>query len=149
MSVPETCIHCSVPIPSADMVIARFGNKELHFCCHGCRGAYAIITGAGLHSFYEKRKWENPGIPAGAFETRYDEAYLRRIVVQKEGFNEISLLLEGIRCAACVWLIERVLERLDGVLEARVNYSTHAAMVRFDSSKIHPADIFRTIHQLG
>jgi Cu2+-exporting ATPase len=149
MSLPETCIHCNLPIPDADRVIGRFGDNDLHFCCHGCHGAYAIITGAGLDSFYEKRKWEEPGIPEGAFETRYDESYLLRFVVQKEGLSEMSLLLEGIRCAACVWLIERVLERLDGVLETRVNYSTHAALVRYDPDKVSPVAIFRTINQLG
>jgi len=149
MNLPETCIHCNLPIPPSDRVTARIDSEDLHFCCQGCRGAYSIIKGAGLASFYDKRTWENPGIPEGAFESRYDDAYLQRFIMQKEGRAEISLLLEGIRCAACVWLIERILSRMDGVLEARVNYSTHGAMIRFDPDRVSPATLFTTIHQLG
>ncbi len=149
MNLAETCIHCNLPIPPSERVVDLINGEELHFCCHGCRGAYAIITGAGLDAFYKKKAWGRPGIPEGAFDTLYDEKFLQRFIVMKEGRAEISLLLEGIRCAACVWLIERILERLDGVLEIRVNYSTHAALLRFDPEKISPAAIFHRINQLG
>ena len=149
MTLPETCIHCNLPIPLPDRVVARIDNQELHFCCRGCEGAYRIITGAGLGDFYKKRDWHEPGLPQGAFETRYDDTYLQRFIIQKEGLAEISLLLEGIRCAACIWLIERVLAQLDGVLQTRVNYSTHTAMIHFDPDRVDPATLFKTIHQLG
>ena len=149
MSLPETCIHCNLPIPPSDRVIDRIDNQELHFCCQGCRGAYRIITGAGLGDFYKKRDWQEPGLPQGAFETQYTDTYLEHFVRLKEGKAEISLLLEGIRCAACVWLIERVLARLNGVLDIRVNYSTHGALVHFDPDRIEPAALFTAIHQLG
>jgi Cu2+-exporting ATPase len=149
MAIPKTCIHCNLPISPSERVIELIGGKELHFCCQGCRGAYAIITGAGLDAFYKKRAWESPGIPEGAFDTFYDEKFLHRFIVMQNGLAEISLLLEGIRCAACVWLIERVLEGLAGVLEIRVNYSTHMALIRFDQEKISAAAIFHRINQLG
>lgn len=149
MNLPETCIHCNLPIPPSDRVIARIEGQELHFCCRGCRGAHAIITGAGLDDFYRKRDWQDPGLPRGAFETRYDNAYLERFISRQENWAEISLLLEGIRCAACVWLIERVLTRLNGVIETMVNYATHVALVRFHPEQVSPADLFNTIRQLG
>jgi Cu2+-exporting ATPase len=149
MNLPETCIHCDLPIPAADRVIDQVDGEALHFCCQGCRGAYLIITGAGLDAFYKKRAWGSPGIPEGAFDTLYDEKFLQHFIVMQDDRAEISLLLEGIRCSACVWLIERVLEQLAGVLEIRVNYSTHAALIRFDPEKISPAVIFHRINQLG
>ena len=149
MSLPETCIHCNLPIPEADRVVGLIDGQELHFCCHGCEGAYRIITGAGLGDFYRKRDWQEPGVPHGAFETRYDDAYLQRFIVNNNGSAEISLLLEGIRCAACVWLIERVLAGIDGVFETRVNYSTHVAVIRFDHDRVSPGALFEKIHQLG
>ena len=57
MTLPETCIHCNLPIPPADRVIAKIDNEEYHFCCRGCEGAYRIITGAGLEDFYRKREF--------------------------------------------------------------------------------------------
>jgi hypothetical protein len=52
MNLPETCIHCNLPIPPID-------GEDLHFCCHGCEGAYRIIKGAGLEDFYTKRNWQD------------------------------------------------------------------------------------------
>jgi Cu2+-exporting ATPase len=149
MNLPETCIHCNLPIPPSDRVVDRIDSEDLHFCCQGCRGAYRIITGAGLEDFYRKRDWREPGLPQGAFETQYTDAYLQRFITLNEGHAEISLLLEGIRCAACVWLIERVLARLEGVLDIKVNYSTHGALIRFNPAAVNPAALFNKIHQLG
>lgn len=149
MHIPANCTHCSLPIPATERVTARFGDEELHFCCQGCRGAYAIITGAGLDSFYEKRRWEIPGIPENVFATRYDEAYLQRFVVPLEEWAEIPLLLEGVRCAACVWLLEKVLSRLQGVKTATINYSNHRASVTFDPDRINPGKILDAVRALG
>ena len=149
MNLPDTCIHCNLSITPSDRVTDMIDGEELHFCCQGCRGAYAIIKGAGLGDFYRKRDWQEPGLPRGAFEARYDDAFLQRFIVQREGMAEISLLLEGVRCAACVWLIERVLNQINGVRETRVNYSTHVAMIRFDPVTVSAAALFIAIHQLG
>jgi Cu2+-exporting ATPase len=130
-------------------VIDRIDGEDLHFCCQGCRGAYRIITGAGLGDFYKKRDWHEPGLPQGAFETQYTDTYLQRFVTLKGDKAEISLLLEGIRCAACVWLIERVLARHGGIFDIKVNYSTHGALVHFNPDTVTPAGIFHAIHQLG
>ena len=122
MNLPETCIHCNLPIPHGDRVIDRVDGKELHFCCPGCRGAYAIITGAGLDSVYEKRTWEEPGIPEGAFETIYNDEYLETFTTDRDNSREISFIAVGIRCAACIWLIESMLSKISGVKKATVNY---------------------------
>ena len=111
MNLPETCIHCNLPIQPPDRVIDRINDEELHFCCQGCRGAYAIITGAGLDSFYKKRAWECPGIPEGAFETIYNDEYLEAFTSDLDSRSEISFIVSGIRCAACIWLIESILSK--------------------------------------
>src|SRR5210317_207631 len=149
MNLPETCIHCNLPIPPSESVMALIDGEDLHFCCHGCEGAYRIIKGAGLEDFYTKRNWQEPGVPLGVFDSKFSDSYLQHFVTLKQGKAEISLLLEGIRCAACVWLIERVLARLEGVLDIKVNYSTHGALIRFNPAAVNPAALFNKIHQLG
>ncbi len=146
---PLTCDHCGLDIPPPDLVQAIINGSHHNFCCRGCEGAYSIISGAGLDDFYRKRTWEEPGLPQGAFETQYDDEYLEKFVHRNNGKAEISLLLEGLRCAACVWLNERVLTRLDGILTAQVNYSTHRASVTFDPDRMSPGKIFDTIRALG
>jgi len=145
----DLCAHCGLPIAPRDLVLDTVAGVPCRFCCQGCRGAYRIITGAGLGGFYTRRDWSVPGTPDGAFTAAYDDAFLARFVSRTEAGAEISFLLEGIRCASCIWLIERILGRLDGVAEARVNYGTHRVRVRFDPQRLTPAELFAAAGRIG
>ncbi|TLM68876.1 MAG: heavy metal translocating P-type ATPase [Deltaproteobacteria bacterium] len=145
----QICIHCALPIPPADLVVETVDGVERQFCCQGCRGAWLIITGAGLDRFYRQRHWQEPGLPEGAFETPYDDGYLARFVETDGHTGELSFIVEGLRCASCVWLNEKILSGLDGVESARVNYATHRARVRFDLERLGPADLFAAVSSLG
>ena len=150
MSSPDTCVHCNLPIPPTDLVVDQIDGKELHFCCHGCQGVYRIITGAGLESFYRNRTWDEQGVPSGAFEADYDEASLAgHVILRDETTANISLIIEGIRCASCVWLLEKLLVREAGVTAIRVNYGTHRAVIRFNPQATTPAKVFSAISRLG
>ena len=122
MASPDTCVHCNLPIPPADLVVDQIDGKELHFCCRGCQGVYRIITGAGLDSFYRNRSWDQEGVATGAFDAEYDDASLAAHVIRRdETVAEIPLLIEGIRCASCVWLLEKLLVRERGITAMRIN----------------------------
>ncbi len=143
------CDHCDLPIPPADLVIDQINGGQHHFCCQGCRGAYRIITGSGLGRFYEQRDWGEAGLPSGAFETPYDDDYLAQFVESADDHAELTFLLEGLRCATCVWLNEKILSSLEGVVDCRVNYGTHRARIRFDPNRISPGQIFQKVAELG
>lgn len=143
------CDHCSLPIPPGDLVTDRIDGEEYRFCCQGCRGAFHIITGNGMAQFYRRRDWQEPGLPEGAFEDRFDADFLQRFVSTRDGISEISFLVEGIRCASCVWLNEKILAGIPGVVEARLNYGTHRARVRFDPEQIGPNELFAAVSRLG
>lgn len=150
MSAPDTCVHCNLPIPPADLVIDKTNGKELHFCCRGCQGVYRIITSAGLHNFYQQRDWSERGIPSGAFEAEFDERVLAgHVISQNDTTAEIALIIEGIRCSSCVWLLEKLLGREPGIEAILVNYGTHRARVRFNPRQTSPAKIFAMISRLG
>jgi len=146
---PSLCEHCSLPIPPADLVVDVIAGTERRFCCHGCQGAFRIITGAGLSRFYQQRTWQEPGLPEGAYTSPYDDRFLNRFVREQEGESELTFVVEGLRCASCVWLNERILGSIAGVTSARVNYATHRAQVRFDPLRITPAGLFSAITSLG
>jgi len=150
MASPDPCVHCNLPIPPADLVVDQIDGKELRFCCRGCQGVYRIITGAGLASFYRNRSWNEQGVPTGVFDTEYDEASLAgHVIPRDEATADISLIIEGIRCASCVWLLEKLLVRETGITAIQVNYGTHRASVRFDPQATTPAKIFTSIGRLG
>ena len=143
------CFHCGAAIPPGMAVEQHDAAEVVAFCCHGCRGAWLLITGAGLDAFYRRRDWQAPGLGEEAFGTTFDDAGLARYVYAHGDLSGIDILIDGIRCATCVWLNEKIVGRLPGVCEVRVNHATSRARVLFDPALITPAAIFTRIGALG
>ncbi|MFO7577448.1 MAG: heavy metal translocating P-type ATPase [Pelovirga sp.] len=147
-TLPLRCHHCNERFPPADLVREQLDGQALDFCCHGCRGAYLIIRGAGLEHFYQ-RSDRLAGALKEAFNLRFDDAYLERFVRTQGDSAEISLIIDGIRCASCVWLIERLLQRHPGILAVRVNFATHRVLIRFTPGLLGAGDICRRLADIG
>jgi len=138
-AVTLTCAHCLLPFPERDAVRAVVAGEARAFCCPGCRGVFELVHAEGLGSYYDARRWEGPGQPVSALPPADASAFRDavRSVERPEGggtASEIDVYVDGIRCASCVWLNERVLLRTPGVSYARVNYATHRARIRFDGA---------------
>jgi len=146
---PRTCHHCGLPVPPGIEITAAAEEKSLFFCCHGCATAYRIISGAGLDDFYQRRDWQDAGLSNAEFVSRYDEASLTPYVEPRGEVAALTFLVEGIRCATCVWLNEKILCDLPGVTEARLNYGTHRARVVFDPRTTSPERLFAAVARLG
>jgi Cu2+-exporting ATPase len=109
------CAHCSAPCADG----ARF-------CCTGCEGAHALIRGLGLERFYARLEGTAPKPDPNA--PRHDLAARART----EGRTyTLELMVGGITCAACCWLIEQVLAREPDVTWARVALSTRRLTIRW------------------
>ncbi|WP_239028053.1 heavy metal translocating P-type ATPase [Geomonas subterranea] len=143
------CFHCGGDIAPGMLVEERTTDSVLSFCCHGCHGAYLLISGSGLADYYRRRDWQETGLIPQAFKGEYRDAYLSRFVYTSAEGSAIDIIIDGIRCASCVWLNERIIGAIPGVTEARVNYATGRARVRFDPERITPAAIFNRIDQIG
>ncbi|MBW2452198.1 MAG: heavy metal translocating P-type ATPase [Deltaproteobacteria bacterium] len=143
------CYHCELPIPSTDLVVDQIEGELFFFCCQGCRGAYRIIKSSGFDRFYQQRNWKEPGFPQGAYESSYDDQDLEPFVLDKGSHFELTFHLEGLRCAACVWLIEKVLGAAGGVEHIRINYGSHRGSVCFDPEVTSAAKLFKAITELG
>ena len=121
-------------------------------CCRGCQAVAQAIVDSGLTDFYRYRTEKSPQardlVPEQLDELAlYDREDLQKSFVteQSDDSREASLILEGIVCAACVWLNERHVRALPGVQEFAVNYSTHRARVRWDNERIRLSDILEAI----
>lgn len=112
------CPHCGTAVEGAADA----------FCCHGCELAAEIIAGAGLEAEYRARREAyapRPGPLADAWAAVAPEAL-------PDDSCAARLVVDGLRCASCVWVVERVLERTPGVLEATVSYATGRTTLRWD-----------------
>ena len=129
---------------------------EHNMCCRGCQAVAQAIVDGGLTSFYKHRD-----APSGRPEELipeelarmdlYDQPALQAgfVTLDESNLKHASLILEGITCAACVWLNERHVRALQGVQDFQVNYSTHRAHVAWDDSQLHLSDILKAIGNIG
>ena len=152
----KECFHCSLPVPKNSSYLVEIDGQEQAMCCPGCQAVAKAIVDGGLTSFYQFRTDTSPTARAAVPEalqqlTLYDKPELQRSFVSTDDKNvkQASLILEGIVCAACVWLNERHISALQGVVEFRVNYSTHRARVRWDETQIKLSDILQAIASIG
>ncbi len=149
----EGCFHCGLPVSPGEDVAAFIEGKKRHFCCIGCRSVCEAIYAAGLQGFYERTPDGSllappPEVPKEL--ALYDMDEVQEEFVDSLGTErQIHLLVEGIHCAACVWLIEQTLNRVPGILEARVNLSTKRLRVRWDNSRIKLSEILSRLGQIG
>ncbi|BDG01905.1 heavy metal translocating P-type ATPase [Anaeromyxobacter oryzae] len=140
------CDHCLADFPAREAVRAEIAGAPRVFCCAGCRGVFQLVHDEGLAAYYDTRRWSETG-PAGA--APLDLAAFEGAVREAGGIAEVDVAIDGIRCASCVWLNEKLLARTPGVLAARVNYATHRARVRFDPAAVDLARILDRIRAAG
>jgi Cu2+-exporting ATPase len=140
------CDHCLIEFPEREAVRDEIRGGPKVFCCHGCQGVYRLINDEGLDDFYRRRKGWAPGpVTAAPVDVSAFTGSLR----PAGGEVETDIVLDGIRCASCVWLNEKVLARTPGVTFARVNYATHRARLRWDPERTGLADILNRITAIG
>ncbi|MCB1680268.1 MAG: heavy metal translocating P-type ATPase [Halioglobus sp.] len=158
-AVPDTvlsCYHCGETVPAGVDLCTVIDGRARPMCCPGCRAVANLIAGSGLGSFYQQRTAYNERPPEGdaaALEQYriYDDPAVAAAFSSpaNDGLLQARLLLGGMTCAACTWLIERSMERLAGVRAASVNLQQSRLDIRFDASAVPISRIFSRLEALG
>lgn len=112
-----TCPHCGTAVE---------GEQDA-YCCGGCELAAAIIRGAGLERYYAERS-AFPPRPEPERATHWRGV---PVTTASDGSCETRLVVDGLRCASCVWVTEKVLQHTPGVAAATVSYATGRATIRW------------------
>jgi Cu2+-exporting ATPase len=152
----QTCYHCGLPIPAGVNLSVTILGEPRALCCVGCQAVAEAIVENGLADYYKSRD----ALPESQREAKpaildqlalFDHDEFQKSFVRDLGEHEreASLMLEGITCAACVWLNERHIGQLAGVTGVDVNYATRRARVRWDAGKIKLSDILSAIAAIG
>ncbi|WP_435635432.1 heavy metal translocating P-type ATPase [Pseudomonas solani] len=155
MPAPLSCYHCGLPVPSGSPYEARVLGETRAMCCPGCQAVAEAIVAGGLEGYYRHRSETaaNPEALPNALPDElalFDREDVQRPFVQHQGeLSETSLLIEGISCAACGWLIERHLRTLPGVDEARLNLSNHRLHVRWSDSQLPLSELLKELRRIG
>lgn len=151
-----TCFHCGDTVPDGADYPIHYQGQTHPTCCAGCQAVAQTIIDSGLGQYYAQRDQpasRSEPLPAELREQiqLYDNTDLQQgfVHIEAGAVREAALLLEGITCAACIWLNERHIGRLPGVLSVSINYSTHRARVRWDDNRIHLSQILEAIAAIG
>ncbi len=143
------CDHCHLEFSDSVMI----HDGKYRFCCNGCRGIFHLLKDEGLESFYSKMGDTTLAPPTEQFEasSNFDTPafHERFVTLDKEGLSQVSLVIEGIHCAACVWLNEKALHKMDGVIEANINYTNNKARITWDGSVLKLSSIIDMIRAIG
>ena len=138
-------------------------------CCPGCEAVAQAIAGRGLSDYYRLRDAVSGRMASTSADDRlpddlsvYDSLALQSRFVREVApehvpdaagpgpvQHEADLLLEGIRCTACVWLVEQTLARVPGVVRVDVNYASRRARVRWDSSRSPFSRLIAAVRAVG
>ena len=150
------CYHCGLPVPSQAQYFVGVDGEQQRMCCAGCEAAARLIVDNGLSDYYRRRdampEKRPEAIPEELRELgHFDHPEFQQSFVRPVGENEreTSLILEGITCAACVWLNERHIALQQGVSAVQVNYATRRVRVRWDERRIKLSDILGAIRSIG
>ena len=148
------CFHCDEPIDTRDRICARIGERDEPVCCHGCAAVAELIAGAGLQDYYRFRQTPAARASMDDAATEWSAFDQPRLVAeltqaQPDGTRTAQLLLDNVSCAACGWLIERMLLRIHGIAGARVNVASARLRVAFDPARISFAQVLARLSQLG
>ncbi|MGL2746224.1 heavy metal translocating P-type ATPase [Helicobacter pylori] len=141
------CSHCQLEFKESELFKEVIHHKELHFCCAGCARVYALLLDLNLESFYDKLNDSTlaPVTPQDSMSALELEQALEE---NNKGELILNLLLEKTHCNACLWLNQKVLERLKGVKKVSVNFTTHHLQIVFEKSLDHK-EIIQKIESLG
>ncbi len=155
MATPVSCFHCGLPVLTGNAYTAVVLKEERIFCCPGCQAVAQTIIAGGLESYYQHRSEPSanpealPGVLPDELLLLDREDIQKPFVSTSDNISQTRLLIEGITCAACGWLIEKHLKQLPGVLEATLNLSNHRLFISWDAEQVALSDLMKTIRHIG
>ncbi|WP_111496496.1 heavy metal translocating P-type ATPase [Marinobacter bohaiensis] len=156
----HTCFHCGEPVSAHPAITLTVDGETRGFCCQGCRAVCQLIVDEHLTGFYHHRT-ARPATPQPLDERRreqlalYDHERVQQTFVSRTGDangtprRDAQLLIDGLSCAACIWLLEHHLAQQPGVEQFSVNHSTRRARLVWNPDRVPLSHLLEAIHELG
>ena len=153
-------------------------GRKVQVCSDACRTAVETIAGAGLDAWYDLRThsdaqgaitadprhraeleaWRVPEVEAALLRrgddgSSDDDDHTGAEPGGHAGIppspTAVTLTVEGMRCAGCAWLVERLLASVPGVSTATVDFPLRRAEVRFDIRATRVHTLLETLARAG
>ncbi len=150
-----SCFHCGEPVLTGLTWTVSVKGEARPLCCIGCQSIAQAILQAGGEKYYEQRTGQ--GLDVRTLEALAPWTHLlddpqwssQHVRVADSASSETTLAIEGLRCGACAWLIEKLLGQTPGVETARANASTERLFVRWNPKTISLSAIAQRVAAVG
>lgn len=153
MSLAESCFHCGDPLPVGETISARLGGELQPMCCLGCKAVAEFIESSGLGAFYEFRSNPDDDLSLRPEETEwqhYDDADLIDRYVSRSGpLAEAAIDIGGMYCSACVWLLQKSLQKEAAIESLDINPAVRRAIVRWRIDELPFSALLAAIARIG
>ena len=150
------CFHCHLSIYGAPLFYATVDNVQQPMCCPGCKAVTETILASGMSRYYQQRTdtgQQGQTVNASLTEKAliYDRPDIQQSFVETLPQEQLqaNLLIDGITCAACVWLLESHLSSLPGVVRVNINLSTHEAEIIWQQNVIKLSQLMTEVIRIG
>jgi P-type Cu2+ transporter len=148
------CFHCGEPVPSGTDWLTTIEGTPRPMCCIGCQTISKAIVDAGATSYYTQRTTKALDIEtlealspwASLLE---DPQWAAQHVRSDASESNATLAIEGLRCGACAWLIEKILAQTPGVMSATANASTARLNIRWQPETTSLSKVAQRISAIG
>lgn len=150
-AAPATCAHCGLTVPPT---LVRAGEAR-QFCCSGCRQVHTLVHEWGFDQYYrlveQQRGALEPARVSGRGFDDFDDRREQADATDTVGVGRCrtQFYLEGVHCAACVWLVEKLPAVLRGVDEVRLNLGSGVAEITWRPEDTRLSAIARGLDRLG
>ncbi len=149
IDAPENCFHCG------ELCQDETIEHDHHsFCCQGCKMVYQVLSGAGLHDYYEIE--EKPGQRMAGTQSAQRFAYLDDPDIQRQlldfsdgNMAKITFHVPQIHCTSCIWLLEKLHQLEAGIYSSRVNFLKKEVYLTFDPTQLSLKEIVQTLSRIG
>lgn len=137
------CFHCHLPLPLDKTFPVIIEGEQQDTCCPGCQAAATFVNDHQLSAYYRYRTQPNLKVEVDSQLQDFDKPYLAG------GVQVVQLLVDGIQCAACCWLIEKVLRFNQFVHSAEVGLEAQRIVLKWDADQVKLSELISKIVQLG
>jgi len=138
------CLHCGLPL-------AGGAARESGFCCAGCGYVYRLVHEHGLDGYYKIRDAAVAPVDPSVFQAR-DFTWLvelQAVAEKAPGTPALELEVQGISCAGCVWLIERLFHQQPGALDIETDAQLGRFRLRWTRGEFHAGEFARVLHSFN
>lgn len=152
MNSHQDCFHCGLPVPTGSHWQVLIDDVQQAMCCPGCEAVAQTIVDNNLTSYYRDRLSfsDKPAELIPDALRLYDtQEQIAQFETDTEGKLQATFSIEGIRCGACVWLIEKHVAQVVGVQAINLNLSTEKLHVVWDGEQCKPSNIVKAVRELG